>query len=85
MWQMATELDNTGINGLLNLHLMLVGCVDPRGCQIPPLRTNTIWGSFEDSETQDLDVGSSYWYSCRTGLFELGNNNYSSYIDLVTI
>ena len=67
------------------LLLMLVGCVDPRGCQTPPLRTATIWGSFEDSETQSLDVGSSYWYSCRTGLFELGNNNYSSYIDLVTI
>ncbi len=60
-------------------------CVDPRGCLTPPLRTATIWGSFEDSATQGLDVGSLYWYSCRSGLFELGENNYSSYIDMVKI
>ena len=37
----------------------------------PPSRTDEIWGSFEDSETKNLDVGTSYWYSCRQGLFQV--------------
>ena len=44
------------------------GCVDPRGCQPPPPRTSTIWGSFEDSDAKVLDVGTSYWYSCHKKL-----------------
>ena len=37
------------------------GCVDPRGCPLPPLRTSEIWGSYEDSSTKATDVGSTYW------------------------
>ena len=61
------------------------GCVDPRGCQPPPPRTSIIWGSFEDSDTKVLDVGTSYWYSCRLGLFMLAENNFTSYLDLECI
>ena len=60
----------------------VTGCVDPRGCIAPPSRTPEVWGSFEDSPTKLLDVGVSYWYSCRAGLFALGANNYSSFIDM---
>jgi hypothetical protein len=51
----------------------------------PPPRTKEIWGSFEDSETKSLDVGTSYWYSCRSGLFELGPDNYVPYIDVTCV
>ena len=63
----------------------VVGCVDPRGCKDPPKRTAEVWGSFEDSPTKSLDVGTSYWYSCRAGLFLMGKDNYSSFIDLKCI
>jgi hypothetical protein len=43
----------------------VLGCIDPRGCQAPPPRTSLIYGSFEDSLTKPLDVGTTYWYSCR--------------------
>ena len=26
----------------------LAGCVDPRGCKLPPPRNDRIWGSYED-------------------------------------
>ena len=42
-------------------------CMDKRGCQTPPLRNDKIWGSFEDSPTQNLELGSTYWYACREG------------------
>ena len=61
---------------------LVTGCVDPRGCIAPPSKTAEIWGSFEDSPTKLLDVGVSYWYSCRAGLFSMGGNNYSSFIDM---
>jgi hypothetical protein len=60
----------------------IIGCVDPRGCKDPPKRTDEVWGSFEDSPTKSLDVGTSYWYSCRAGLFYLAENNYLSFIDM---
>ena len=56
--------------------------MDPRGCPLPPLSTDIIWGSYDDSVTKSLDVGTSYWYSCRTGLFEIGADNFSAFIDL---
>ena len=44
-------------------------CVDPRHCYPPPKRNGIVWGSFEDDPTQSLEVGASYWYSCRNGSF----------------
>ena len=41
------------------------GCVDPRGCQPPPSWNELIYGSYEDAVVKNLDVGTSYWYSCR--------------------
>jgi hypothetical protein len=40
-------------------------------------------GSYEDSDG-NLDVGTTYWYSCRIGLFMMGENNLTSYIDMVS-
>ena len=60
----------------------VIGCVDPRGCPLPPLSTDIIWGSYDDSVIKSLDVGASYWYSCRTGLFEISSHNLSSVVDL---
>ena len=42
-------------------------CKDKRECQEPPLRNQRIWGSFEDSHTKKLSIGSTYWYTCRNG------------------
>ena len=61
------------------------GCVDPRGCAPPPPRNDEIWGSYEESATKNLDVGSTYWYSCRSGLFVFGNGSATSFIDLKCI
>ncbi len=61
------------------------GCVDPRGCQPPPARTDRVWGSFEDSPFGFLDVGTVYWYECRRGVFELTNGTQLQYIDLTCI
>jgi hypothetical protein len=60
----------------------VLGCVDPRGCKVPPLKTNEIWGSYDDSPTKSLDVGTTYWYACRAGLFMYSENNFSSFIDM---
>ena len=30
-------------------------CVDPRGCPLPPLRNDRIWGSYEDKEYPSLE------------------------------
>ena len=52
----------------------LAGCVDPRGCKLPPPRNNRIWGSYEDDykkRENPLDVGNVYWYQCRQGGFEM--------------
>lgn len=57
------------------------GCVDPRGCKPPPPRTDTIWGSYEDTYGS-LDVGMTYWYECRQGYFELPNGTTIKNIDL---
>ena len=48
-------------------------CVDPRGCKEPPLRNDRIWGSYEDSKTKSLEVGTVYWYECRYGVFDFNN------------
>ena len=42
------------------------GCVDPRGCEPPPPRTERIWGSYEDT-FGSTEVGNTYWYECRDG------------------
>ena len=42
------------------------GCIDPRGCQPPPARNMEVWGNFDDSN-KNLDVGVTYWYSCKAG------------------
>jgi len=63
----------------------LLGCIDPRGCEPPPSKTDDIYGSYEVSDTKPLDVGTTYWYSCRAGLFRLGPENYSAYLELSCI
>ena len=60
------------------------GCVDPRGCQEPPLRTDRIWGSYEDTYGS-LEVGSLYWYECRKGVFEMQDGTQKQSIDLICI
>ncbi len=64
---------------------LVTGCVDPRGCPPPPPRNSIYWGSYEDSPTKSLDVGTTYWYSCRAGLFAMPNGNLVSYIDLTCV
>ena len=49
------------------------------GCQTPQVRTATIWGSFEDVVTEEMDVVFTH-----ARLFEL-SNNFSSNLDLVSI
>ena len=61
------------------------GCVDPRGCTNPPPRSDTIWGSFEDDPVQNVDVGSSYWYSCRSGVFEMPDGTTAAFIYLTCV
>jgi hypothetical protein len=63
----------------------LLGCIDPRGCQPPPSKTKEIYGSYEVTDTKPLDVGTTYWYACRAGLFRLGPDNYSAYLELSCI
>ena len=63
----------------------LMGCIDPRGCQPPPSKTNDIYGSYEVSDTKPLDVGTTYWYACRAGLFRFGPDNYAAYLELSCI
>ena len=60
----------------------ILGCIDPRGCQPPPPRNNILYGSYEESVTKPLDVGSVYWYSCRAGLFHVGTGNFSAFIEV---
>ena len=57
------------------------GCVDPRGCEAPPERTNRVWGSYEDTYGP-TEVGDMYWYECREGQFEFTNGTTTQYIDL---
>ena len=64
------------------------GCVDPRGCKLPPPRNSRIWGSYEDlhkDRENPLDVGNVYWYSCRTGGFEMYGGTIVSHIELTCI
>ena len=46
---------------------VIPSCIDPRGCQDPPVRTDRVWGSWEDAEEPIKDVGTVYWYECRKG------------------
>ena len=62
------------------------GCVDPRGCELPPPRNERIWGSFEDTNgLGSLDVGSSYWYECRDGVFEDTDGIQKPFIELFCV
>ena len=60
----------------------VLGCIDPRGCQPPPPGNNILYSSYDQSATKTLDVGTAYWYSCRTGLFSMGPANLSSFIEV---
>ncbi len=51
----------------VNETAVVSGCIDPRECPLPPSRTDEIWSSYEDDESKSLDVGTVYWYQCRTG------------------
>ena len=57
-------------------------CVDPRGCPDPPYRNERIWGSFEDSKDKSLEVGTAYWYECRSGQFDFQNGTLAPFIEL---
>ena len=44
-------------------------CIDPRGCDLPPERTETIYTSFRhDPDLPDnIAVGTLVWYKCESG------------------
>ena len=50
-------------------HKIVPQCIDPRGCELPPERTSTIYSSFRhDSDMQDnIPVGTLVWYKCDKG------------------
>ena len=62
----------------------IAGCVDPRGCKVPPARNDRIWGSYEDTYGS-LEVGNTYWYSCRDGAMEMKDGSLVTHIDLTCI
>ena len=63
----------------------VTGCIDPRGCPVPPTSTSTIYSSYDTDSTKLLDVGTKYWYSCNAGEFQIGTNNFSSNVHLTCI
>ena len=63
----------------------ITGCVDPRGCKEPPGKTDLIWMAPYKDDYGPLEVGKTYWYECRYGIFELNNGKLVPYINLTCI
>ena len=60
-------------------------CKDPRGCPVPPLTTDLIWGSYNTSKTKSLEVGAMYYYVCKDGMFLLPNGTFIPHLELTCI
>jgi len=62
------------------------GCVDPRGCKEPPITNERIWkGQYGGGDFGPLDVGKTYWYECRKGVFKFKDGHQESYINVTCI
>lgn len=49
-------------------------------------RNERIWrGTYKQDDLGPLDVGKTYWYECRNGLFEFRDGHQEAYINLTCI